>query len=258
MCLVIVAYKAHADYPLVLAANRDEMYQRATRAAQFWPDYPSILAGQDLEQGGTWLGLDKSGRLAAVTNYRDGMVQKTAGTSRGLLVSHYLQKQNAPINYLEQCIAESDHFNSFNLLLGDVRTLYFLSSREHRYRQLEAGIHGISNGDLDSSWPKVEGAKQQMSALLAANQLDDHERILALLADRQTPADESLPDTGIGLAWERALAPVFIKSEEYGTRASSVLSIDRDNNVRFSERAYDSQGKAQDTRYYEFGIEEQK
>lgn len=258
MCLIIVSYKVHPDYPLVVAANRDEFYQRPTLAAQFWQDYPLVLAGKDLEQGGSWLGLDKFGRVAAVTNYRDGINDKTGITSRGLLVSQFLQMQNPSINYLEQCIANMNNFNGFNLLLGDRDAMYFLSSREAGYRRLDAGIYGISNGDLDEPWPKVEWAKQQLSTLMEANQPDDHEAILALLADQQLADDESLPDTGVGIEWERILAPVFIRDKEYGTRASTVLSIDRHDTVRFSERAYDSQGRAENTRRYEFTIEGRK
>ncbi len=258
MCLIIVAHKADPDYPLVVAANRDEMYQRATRAAQYWQDCPSILAGRDLEQGGTWMGVDKYGRIAAVTNFRNGREEKNGITSRGLLVSQYLQNRHSAINYLEHCISKINNFNHFNLLLGDVDTLYFLSSREQQYRQLQTGIVGISNGDFNECWPKVERGKQQLSALIRTGQIDNHEAILALLADNQLPDDENLPDTGIGLEWERLLAPVFIRAEEYGTRASTVLTIDRGNNVRFSERVYDRQGKAEHTSCYEFTIEEQE
>lgn len=255
MCLIIVAYNAHPDFPLVLAANRDEMYRRPTRPAQFWPNYPSILAGQDLEQGGSWLGVDKYGRIAAVTNHRDSTEEKNGITSRGLLVSEYLQNSHSSINYLEQCISRTKNFDGFNLLLGDINALYFFSSREKQYQQLQAGVVGISNGGFDEAWPKVEQGKQQMSILIKNNRFHSHEALLAMLADNRLPDDESLPDTGIGLEWERILAPVFIRAKEYGTRASTVLTIDKDNNVRFSERVYDRQGQAENTSRYEFTIE---
>ncbi len=258
MCLIIVSYKVHPDYPLVVAANRDEMYKRPTREAQFWSDKPSILAGQDLEKGGTWLGLDTSGRFAAVTNYRDGSKSETGITSRGLLVSLYLQNHDSPERYLEQTITKISDFGGFNLLLGDVSALYFLNSRDRRYRQLQAGIFGISNGCFDEPWPKVESGKQGLSMLMATDKVDDHEAILDLLADSRQPDDQSLPDTGIGLQWERILAPVFIRAEEYGTRASTVLSIDKENKVRFSERSYDSAGNKGNTRHFEFTIKGQR
>jgi len=255
MCLIIVSYKAHPDYPLVLAANRDEMYQRPSRAAHFWPDSPSILAGQDVEQGGSWLGLHKNGRFAAVTNYRDGLKVTNAVTSRGLLVSEYLQSQCSSITFLEQRLADLNNYNGFNLIVGDMSALYFLSSREQTYEQLRKGIYGISNGDMDSAWPKVDWAKQQLSDLIA-DDAGNHEAILAMLADRHIPVDKRLPDTGIGIEWERVLSPVFILAKEYGTRASTVLTIDNHNRARFSERTYDSQGNVENTSLYEFTIEE--
>lgn len=255
MCLIIVSFKAYPGYPLVLAANRDEMYQRPSRAAHFWPDFPSILAGQDAEHGGSWLGLHKNGRFAAVTNYRDGLKENNAVTSRGLLVSEYLQSQCSPVAFLEQRIADINNYNGFNLLVGDMNAMYFLSSREQNYKQLGAGTYGISNGDLDSAWPKVDWAKQHLSDLIA-DAAGNHEAILTMLANRDIPVDKRLPDTGIGVELERVLAPVFILSKEYGTRASTVLTIDNNNRTRFSERSYDSQGKAENTSLYEFTIEE--
>jgi uncharacterized protein with NRDE domain len=256
MCLIIVSYKVHPDYPLVIAANRDESYQRPTRLAQFWESDPSILAGQDIEKGGTWLGMSKYGRIAAVTNYRDSIKAKVDSISRGLLVSDYLRYQNVSADYLELCISKLIDFDGFNLLLGDVDGLYFLSSREKTYTQLEAGIYGISNGDFDSNWPKVGRAKQYLQELFETEQPDIHDALLTMLTDKNLPDDESLPDTGIGLEWERILAPIFIKAKEYGTRSSTVLTIDNNNKVRFSERSYNSQGKIENTRQYEFMQEE--
>ncbi|MFT7458219.1 MAG: hypothetical protein ACI909_000892 [Planctomycetota bacterium] len=254
MCLIIVAYKIHPQYPLVLAANRDEMYKRPSRTAHFWPKHPNILAGQDIEHGGSWLGLDKYGRIAALTNYRGGSKEKTGIASRGLLVSNFLQNQSSSINYIAQCQAKISDFDGFNLLIGDLDALYFLSSREQHYSPLQAGIYGISNGDLDSPWPKVEWAKQQLSTLLQSGQAEDHEAILALLADKHLPVDESLPDTGIDMEWERILAPVFIRAKDYGTRASTVITIDNKDKVTFSERTYDGHGEQEKHSRYEFTI----
>ncbi len=255
MCLIIVSYGASVDYPLVLAANRDEFYQRPSRPARFWPDSPSVLAGQDVEHGGSWLGLHRDGCFAAVTNYRDGVKEKAAELSRGLLVSDYLQNRLSSIQYLQQCITNINRYNGFNLLVGDLNALYFLSSREQNYRQLRAGTYGICNGDLNSPWPKVKWAKQQLSALIAADHADDHETILGMLGDRQVPDDADLPDTGIGKEWERMLAPVFIQSKEYGTRASTVFTINKDGDARFSERTYDHRGSTGDTLLFEFTVQ---
>ena len=258
MCLIIVSYKVHPEYPLLIAANRDESYQRPTRQAEYWQIEPSILAGQDLEKGGSWLGMNKYGRIAAVTNYRSGAKLKVSNTSRGLLVSEYLKHKKPSRSYLDSCLANLADFDAFNLLLGDVNGLYFLNSREKTYTQLQAGFYGISNGDFDSNWPKVERAKQQIHELLKADQLDSHEAILTTLTDKYLPDDESLPDTGVGIEWERALAPIFITTKDYGTLSSSVVSVNKNDKVRFTERSYDRLGDIQNTRQFEFMIEERK
>jgi uncharacterized protein with NRDE domain len=258
MCLIIVAYKVHPEYPLLIAANRDESYQRPTRQAEFWDNEPSILAGQDLEKGGSWLGMNKFGSVAAVTNYRSGEKLKLSNTSRGLLVSDYLKYKKSSLNFLDLCLTKLADFEAFNLLLGDVNALYFLNSREKTYMQLEAGIYGVSNGDLDSNWPKVERAKQKMQTLLDTEQFNSHEEILLTLADKYLPDDESLPDTGMGIEWERALAPIFIRENDYGTRSSSVVRINNENRVYFTERSYDRQGNTANTKQFEFTIEEQE
>jgi uncharacterized protein with NRDE domain len=258
MCLIIVAYKVHPEYPLLIAANRDESHQRPTRQAEYWVNEPSILAGHDLEEGGSWLGMNKYGRIAAVTNYRSGAKLKSSNTSRGLLVSEYLKYKKPSRSYLDSCLANLADFDAFNLLLGDVNGLYFLNSREKTYTQLQAGFYGISNGDFDSNWPKVKRAKQQIHDLLKADQLDSHEAILTTLTDKYLPDDESLPDTGVGIEWERALAPIFITAKDYGTRSSSVVSVNKNDKVRFTERSYDRFGDIENTRQFEFMIEERK
>ena len=257
MCLIIVSYKTHPDYPLVLAANRDEMYERPSRDAHFWPESPGVLAGQDIEHGGSWLGLTKAGRIAAVTNFRDGPNKKTGISSRGLLVSDFLKSKKSPVETLKQYQSKLTDFDDFNLLLGNHKSLFFLSSREQNYYRLDKGLYGISNGDLNSAWPKVEWAKQRMSFIMNSKQADNHEDLLNMLNARQVPDDARLPDTGIGVEWERILAPVFIRTKQYGTRASTVLTIDRDNKLIFSERTYDDQGNAEKNTRYEFTIEEE-
>jgi len=254
MCLIIAGYKIHPDYPLILAANRDEVYQRPSQAARFWPDSPSLLAGRDIEHGGTWLGLNKSGRLAAITNYRDGRNKGSGHKSRGLLVSSYLLEQSAAPEFLQQCISDIADYDGFNLLLGDINTLYFLSSRERKYHQLTAGLYGISNGDFDSPWPKVERAKQQMTRLQDDNRFNDHEALLDVLTDKHIPDDEELPDTGIELERERILAPAFIMTERYGTRVSTVVSVNKAGQVKFSERNFSADGAIENDSVYEFKI----
>jgi uncharacterized protein with NRDE domain len=255
MCLIIVSYKVHPDYPLIIAANRDEIYQRPTRSAQFWEKDPAVLAGQDLEKGGTWIGLNKYGRIAAVTNYRSGMEAKKNAPSRGLMVSNYLKSRNTTLNYLEHCVPSINVYNDFNLLVGDLDALYFLDSREKAYFELQAGIYGISNGDFDESWPKVEKAKLMLQDMSIAGQPVKHEAILTMLTDSLLPDDESLPDTGVGIEWERKLAPIFIRETDYGTRSSTVFSISSEDKIRFTERSYDCEGSTIDMQKFEFNRE---
>ena len=254
MCLVLVSYKVASDFPLIIAANRDERYSRPTRHADFWKPETGVLAGQDLEQGGTWLGLSKTGRFAAVTNLREGVNTQKSKTSRGLLVSDYLRGDLPAPRYLEYCQTKLAEFNSFNLLLGDISALFFFNSQQKDYTKLAPGTYGVSNGDFDNNWPKITRAKREMNALIDADQSSDHDAMLAMMCDTYLPEDDLLPDTGIGIEWERRLAPIFIKADEYGTRCSTVLNIDRNNKVSFSERSYDSNGRADVTKQFEFTI----
>ena len=176
------------------------------------------------------------------------------GIKISYLVRNFLLEQSTPSEYLEQCISDIAHYNGFNLLLGEIDALYFLSSRERRYHQLVAGIFGISNGDFDSPWPKVENAKQQIIKLRDESRLDEHAAILDILTDTQIPGDDELPDTGIGLEKERILAPAFIRTECYGTRTSTVVSVNKAGQVKFSERNFNSDGVVENDSVYEFNI----
>jgi len=238
-----------------MAANRDEFYDRPTQAAQFWQDVPTILAGRDLKHKGTWLGIDRRGRLAAVTNYREPSENKSNVISRGQLVSNFLLADDLPESYLTTVLENKNNYDGFNLFVGDHQSLYFLNSYSDQPLALQAGIHGISNGELNSSWPKVVTGKQQLHKLLNDNQEIDQEAIFKFLTDKTVPDDDLLPDTGIGLEWERRLAPLFISGGEYGTRSSSILIISEDGRVKFAERNYEREGKPEQTIQYEFPIE---
>jgi uncharacterized protein with NRDE domain len=237
MCLILFAWKRHRNFPLILAANRDEFYDRASAPAGFWDDAPDLLAGRDLRDGGTWLGITRGGRVAALTNYRDPASLKTGAPSRGLLVSDYLRGRESPGAYLDRIASDADRFNGFNLLVGDTDELFCFSNRGARER-LQPGIHGLSNHLLDTPWPKVTRGKRALEALLEEEKGMSPETLFALLADRTRPPDDHLPDTGVGLAWERLLSPLFIESPAYGTRSSTVLLIDRKGNVNFIERVF--------------------
>ena len=240
MCLIVVGWQAHPDYPLVVAANRDEFFVRPTAAAARWPDAPSVIGGRDLEAGGTWLGVTEHGRFAAVTNVREpGMVK--GRRSRGELTRRFLTGTESAADY-GQAI-ENDDYSGFNLLLGDGQTLYYATNRDGKARALAPGIYGLSNHLLDSPWPKLIKARAGFAAALPA--LPDTAGLFALLADREIVADAELPDTGVPLAWERLLSAVFVRSPDYGTRASTVLWQNRRGDIHFAEQGFGPTGPLQ-------------
>lgn len=244
MCLIALAWQAHPDYPLIVMANRDEFYRRPAMPARFWPEAPQMLAGRDLAAGGSWLGVTRLGRFAALTNYRDPAAP-AGGRSRGLLVSAFLQGQMSAGDYADRVAAEGAHYGGFNLLLGDGRELMVVSNRDTAPRRLAPGIHGLSNHLLDTPWPKVEKAKAGLQGALPDVTA---ESLLALLADDRQADDAMLPDTGVGLAMERMLSPLFIHSSQYGTRASTVLMQGHER-VHFLEQAFDERGAGELSRF---------
>ncbi|MDI9570189.1 MAG: NRDE family protein [Pseudomonadota bacterium] len=238
MCLILLAWRRHPDYPLVVAANRDEFYERPTLAADFWEDQPGILGGRDLKEKGTWLGITRKGRFAALTNYRDPLRNKEDAPSRGWLVRDFLAGREGAAEYLGNLKEEADRYNGFSLILGDAEELHYYSNRGGAPVVLPPGIYGLSNHLLDSPWPKVIKAREGLRRVTSRAGRLHPEDLFALLADRSRPADEELPDTGVGREWERILASIFIASPIYGTRSSTVILKDRRNRIRFEERQY--------------------
>ena len=243
MCLVLFAYNVHPSYRLVLAANRDEFYERPSSPAEFWEDAPHFLAGRDLKGGGTWMGVTKKGRFAAITNYRDPASWKNDAPSRGGLVSSYLCSNQSTDEYLDRISRQAQRYNGYNLILGDRRELFTYSNRGEK-QKLNSGIYGLSNHLLNTPWPKVSRGKKLFKAALDKKGVELEEALFALLTDRRIPADNKLPETGVGLEWERVLSPIFITSPNYGTRSSSILLIGKNGRVRFVEKVYD--GKPQE------------
>ncbi len=240
MCLINFAYQKEGKYKLVLAANRDEFYERPTESAGFWEDHPDILAGRDLEQMGTWMGVTKTGRFAALTNYRNPRETREGKYSRGNIVKDFLAGSDAPRDYLETLHLKKDHFQGFNILVGTVDELYYYSNYDSDIRKLESGIYSLSNALLDTPWPKTERGKAGISSCAAADGEEVmHECLFDMLADEKRARDDELPDTGVPLEWERSLSPVFIKRPEYGTRASTLVTIDRKNGITFIERTFE-------------------
>jgi uncharacterized protein with NRDE domain len=236
MCLILFAYRHHPRYPLILAANRDEFFDRPTQALEFWPDQPEIAAGRDLKRMGTWLGINRRGHLAAVTNYREAGAQRPEARSRGKLVTDFLTGNTAAPDYLYRLHANGHLYNGFNLIVGDARSLYYYSNRAGRVSAVQPGIHGLSNHLLDTHWPKVRDGKSRLASIIAED--DNHiprQRLIEVLQDQSIPPADQLPDTGVGPVWERMLAPIFITSPVYGTCCSSILTIDTDGEVDFTE-----------------------
>lgn len=251
MCLIAVAYCAHPIYRLVVAANRDEFHERPTAPATFWEDAPEVLAGRDLLGGGTWMGVTRGGRFAAVTNYRDPAHHRADAPTRGRLVSDFLRSRLSPDDYLAELSESGQRYNGFSLLFADEHQAYYYSNRAPQAQALGPGIYGLSNHLLDTPWPKVAGAKAALQECLAHEQVDA-DSLLALLDDRALVNDVALPDTGIGIVRERELSPIFINGGSYGTRASTALMLAEDGTARFVERSFDDQSRALSTAEYEF------
>lgn len=255
MCLILFAYRFHPRYPLVLAANRDEFHDRATAPAFFWNSEPVLLAGKDLRHGGTWLGITRDGRFSALSNYRDPGACKSDAPSRGELVPKFLLGSATAEEYLECLKKTSGRYNGFTLLFGDTSRLFCYSNRGSGRPVVSPGIHGLSNHLLDTPWPKVVRGKKLLEDILAAQDDPSLEGLFAILSDGAVPADHFLPDTGVGIETERALAPLFIRGPGYGTRSSTILLIDDDGNVTFAERTFDGEPTRFTTAVFRFRVE---
>lgn len=246
MCLILFSYKSHPDLPFVVAANRDEFYGRLTQDAGFWPDQ-HILAGKDLELGGTWLGMTRSGRFAAVTNIRNPRESGPKQRSRGELTLRYLQGQQSPMEYLTALQKSCSEYAGFNLLVGDfsssAASLCYMNNTSAQAKELTPGTYGLSNAELDTPWPKVVDGKESLDSLINGDLTPD--ALIALMSNRQPAADEALPNTGIQPELEKILSSAFIQNRDrhYGTRCSSAIILDQENRLRFSEQNYDVNGE---------------
>lgn len=251
MCLIALAWQTHPDYPLLVAANRDEFYARPASPARFWEDTPDVLAGRDLKAGGTWLGLTRQGRFAALTNVREPGVPQGV-LSRGLLVADFLTGTTSPLDYLAAVAERGQAFSGFNLIVGDRRQLAFYGNRQGEPVLLQPGIHGLSNATLDTPWPKVRKLKEGFSAALAAG--PGPEQLLNLLYDDAPAEDADLPDTGVGPVMEKMLSSCFIRSPMYGTRASTAVLVGQ-HRARFVEQTFTGDDKGERSSF-EFDLED--
>jgi len=238
MCLIVIAINRHPDYPLVIAANRDEFYRRPTAPLAFWDDYPEILGGRDLQAGGTWLGISLSGRIAALTNYRNPSNDKPYTRTRGEIITGFLTGAQSPEAYIHQIRVIGDQYNGFNLIAGDVGRLWWFSNVGSAGSKLDSGIYGICNHLLDTPWPKLEKAKRRFHDIVTGSREIEPEDFFHMLEDTEFPPDDRLPDTGVGLDWERLLSPIFVHSEVYGTRSSSLIFYHKSGLMTFIERTF--------------------
>lgn len=251
MCLIFIALNVHPKYKLIVAGNRDEFYNRRTAVADFWSDHPHILAGRDLEAMGTWLGMTSGGRIAMLTNYRDPKSINPGAPSRGKLVSDFLIEGGHPGAYLDAVAREGNKFNGFNLLTGTTDELWYYSNYQGNVQKLNDGLYGLSNHLLDTPWPKVVRGKERLKPHLALPE-PDPEFFFKVLYDEDVAPDAQLPSTGLPLDRERALSSMFIKTNGYGSRCTTVIMVDRDNNIYFSERNFNTDTFAFTTQTFQF------
>ena len=252
MCLALIALRAHPRYPLLIAANRDEFHARAADPAHWWTH--DILAGRDRVAGGTWFGVTRGGRWALITNFREGVPRDAAAPSRGALVTQALEATDLPIALAARAAVDGQRFHGFNLLIGAGATGAYASNRASGGTVLGRGIAGLSNHLLDTPWPKVLRSKAALAAILARED-DPVAAAFALLADRQQAGAAALPATGVSPHWERLLSAAFIVSPEYGTRCSTVVTIDAAGTARFVERSFDPSGTTTGEVAHDFRVE---
>lgn len=241
MCLLVFAIGQSTEYPLILAGNRDEFHSRPAEDANWWGDKPDIVGGRDLEAGGSWLALHRDGRFATVTNYRDAERPKPGLRSRGHLVSGFLESAMAPLDYLEG--VDGSAYAGFNLIVGDGVNVAYLSNRDGGLRELSAGVYGLSNSLLDGRWEKVERSKQGLSSLLERDAVFE-KTLLELLGDREPGPADAAEAKRLGEAAAAAISAPFIVMPEYGTRCSTVVTMDDKSRWRLLERRFDAQGDA--------------
>ncbi len=252
MCLLVIGWKVHPRYRLILAGNRDEFHERPAAPLGWWQDDARILAGRDLKAGGTWLGVARSGRFGVVTNYRDLQAPIEGAPSRGALVPRFLTGATSPKEFLDDLRGAAPRYSGFNLLVGGSRALYYFANRgDPNPRALAPGIYGLSNHLLDTPWPKLTRTRVGFTNLLQQPDVQA-EDLFALLAVREQASREEMPSTGLPPDWEQVVSAPFIVNERYGTRCSSVLLVERNGRTVLHERRFDASGTQSGTTRFEF------
>lgn len=251
MCLILFAVEASPELSLLVAANRDEFYGRPTALATPWPDAPEVIGGRDLREGGSWLGITRKGRWAAVTNFREPSSIRLGAPSRGHLVSDFLQGDFSPAEYLDSLRPHVHRYNGFNLLVGDSEEVLWFSNRAEDHPllalPLPPGVYGLSNHLLDTPWPKVERGKGDLARALSSGV--GPEGLIEILLDRTLAEDADLPRTGVALDQERALSARFIAGSEYGTRSSTIVQVRRAGEILLLERSFEPPARVHVTRH---------
>lgn len=256
MCLVFLAYEQHPNYQLVVAANRDEAYPRPTAPAHYWSDHPHILAGRDLEAGGTWMGVNTSGRFAALTNVRSPRARLPNPPSRGELITGFLNRDGCCASFLRHIETSANLYNGFSLLLYAEDGLHYFSNFDDTgFRLLSPGLYGLSNHLLDTPWPKVERGKAAVRDWLESGE-DDVEVLFDIMRRKDYAADEDLPETGVDKSFERALSALFIESPGYGTRSTSVVTVGYDGVCLFTERTFEPHSKVASTVHFQLDVKQ--
>jgi uncharacterized protein with NRDE domain len=240
MCLIVFSWKPDSENSLLLAANRDEFYDRPSAAIHIWEDNNNIIGGRDEKEGGTWLAVNRKGKFSMLTNFRDPENIRMDAPSRGHLVSDYLKSDEPPEEYLQKLKLRAADYNGFNLLAGNRDELYYFSNYQNEITEIWPGVHGLSNHLLNTSWWKVEKAKRIFQELTQNNGVEDRE-LFELMTDEERAEDHQLPQTGIPFDWERAVSSMFIrKDDKYGTVNTTVLRISNQGEIKLTERLHNA------------------
>lgn len=255
MCILFIGVNQHKHFPLIIAANRDEYHARPTQGSQFLTQHPSVLAGKDIKAGGSWMGVSKSGRLAALTNIRAPQREKAEAVSRGELVMDYLCENEDEQQYLTRLKQSANNYNGYNLLFGTLNNLQVYNNYEDSVYALEEGVYGLSNANLNAPWPKLDLGRSELAKYCQQSNELNIEHLFSLLKNDKKATDDVLPETGAPIEWERKLSSIFIASPEYGTRSSTVLLLDRFNQVFWQERSFDSQAELVNQQTYLFSLD---
>jgi uncharacterized protein with NRDE domain len=247
MCLLVLAWRTHPGYRLVVAANRDEFHERPAAPLAPWTDHADIIGGRDLQANGAWLAIDTRRRFGIVTNFREFGRRKRSAPSRGGLIPAFLSQNGAPGEYLKELETDAPGYAGFNLLLADRDSLRYASNRADEFgRELPPGIYGLSNEFLDTPWPKLVRVRARFEALLAAHDVADAAALTSglidMLGDRETADPSALPAGELSAEWARKLSAPFVLDATYGTRCSTILTISNDDAVRIAERRFDADG----------------